>query len=166
MDLELLKRIEKSSAHTLNRIENGNFIVKNDYLLPDLIEFCFITTHKLHILACCILEKVLEIRLDLSYQYLELICQNISKLKNDSAIRSISRFLMLMAKDNSSKNYLSKLQKERIVEVCFDWLILDYRVAVKHNAILILYELGKNHGWIYSELKLILEKQIVESSPG
>lgn len=166
MDLELYKRIENSSAHTQNRIDNGNFIVQNNHLLDDLVPFCFEISNKLHLRACCILEKVFEIELNLSINHLDFICENLNKLKNDSAIRSISRFIMLMVQDNSKKYYLSKNQLEKITEVCFDWLISDYRVAVKHHVILTLFEIGKTQDWIYPELRLILEKDSIGSSPG
>ncbi len=165
MDLELYKRIENSSAHTQNRIDNGNFIVQNPHLLTDLVPFCFEISNKLHIRACCILEKVFEIQMDLSFNYLDSICKNLSNLKNDSAIRSMSRFLMLLIKDNLKKKYLSENQLEKITESSFDWLISDYRVAVKHHAVNILIETGKKTSWIYPELKTILEKEIEFPSP-
>jgi hypothetical protein len=166
MNSELLYRIEKSSAHTQNRIENGNFIIRNPNLVEELIVFTFQIDNKLHIRASCILEKVFELQLDLAFPYLDLICQNLYKLKNDSAIRSISRFLMLLVQDNSKNNYLNENQLEKITEASFDWLIEDYRVAVKHHAANILIETGKISNWIYPELRTILEKEIEFPSPG
>jgi hypothetical protein len=166
MNSELLKKIEKSSAHTQNRIDNATFILENVNLLPELVSFCFQTENKLHIRACCILEKVFELKLDLSFPFLGLICDDLKLLKNDSAIRSISRFLMLMTQDNAKKNYLTENQLEKITEACFDWLILDYRVAVKHHSVYTLIETGKFSSWIYTELRTILEKEIEFPSPG
>ena len=166
MNSELLKRIEKSSAHTQNRIENASFILQNLEELPDLIRFSFQTENKLHLRGCCILEKVFEIQLELAFLHLDFICANLEKLKNDSAIRSISRFLMFLVQDNSNKNYLNKNQLEKITESSFDWLIGGYRVAVKHHAVYILIETGKSTDWIYPELRTILEKEIEFPSPG
>lgn len=143
MNLELLKRIEKSSAGTQSRINNAAFIFENIQLLPELISFSFKTENKLHIRACCILEKVFELQLELSFPFLNSICNDLKKLKNDSAIRSISRFLMLLVQDNSKKNYLTEKQLESITEVSFDWLLEDYRVAVKHHSVYTLIETGK-----------------------
>jgi hypothetical protein len=165
MNLELIDRIAKSSAHTQNRIDNGNFILQNPHLVEDLIIYSFQIENKLHIRACCILEKVFELKLDLAFPFLDLICQNLHKLKNDSAIRSISRFLMLLVQDNSKKNYLTKNQLEKITEVSFDWLIEDYRVAVKLHAVNTLFETGKLLSWIYPELQTVLEKEIKFPSP-
>jgi hypothetical protein len=171
MNLELLQRIEKSSAHTQSRINNATYILENNNLVEELIVFSFDTSNKLHIRACCILEKVFELQLDLAFPFLDSICNDLKKLKNDSAIRSISRFIMLLVQKNTKKqktneNYLTESQLEKITESCFDWLISDYRVAVKAHAIYTLYELGKTQDWIYPELKVILEQDSAKHSAG
>jgi hypothetical protein len=166
MNLELYNRIEKSTAHTQNRIDNATFIINNTDLLPELISFSFKTDDKLHIRACAILEKVFELELALSFPFLDLICNNLNLLKNDSAIRNISRFIMFLVQDNAKKNYLTENQLEKITEASFDWLIQDYRVAVKNHAVCILIEAGKHTSWVYPEMKIILEKGIEFPSPG
>lgn len=166
MNSELLHRIEKSTAHTQNRIENGNFVIQNLNLLEELIHFSFKTEDKLHIRACCILEKVFDLQLDLSFNFLDFICENLFKLKNDSSIRSISRTILLLVQKHSKKKYLSEYQIEKITEACFDWLISDTKTAGKYHAILTLYELGKTQDWIYPELQLILVKDSIENTPG
>lgn len=166
MNIELLQRIEKSSAGTQSRTDNATFIFENIHLLPELISFSFKTENKLHIRACCILEKVFELQLEVSFPFLDSICNDLKKLKNDSAIRSVSRFLMLMTQDNANKKYLTKDQIDQITEACFDWLILDYRVAVKHHAVYTLIQTGKHINWVYPELRIILEKEIEFPSPG
>jgi hypothetical protein len=165
MNLELLSRIEKSSAHTQNRKDNAAFILGNINLLEELILFSFQIDKKLHIRACYILDMVFEKQLNLIYPHVDLICDNLKLLKNDSAIRCVSRFLVFMVQDNDKKNYLTKDQLEKITESSFDWLIDDYRVAVKHHAVNILIETGKNINWIYPELKIILEKEVEFPSP-
>ena len=166
MDSGLYQRIANSSAHTQNRINNGTFIVQNPHLLKDLIAFSFDIKDKLHIRACCILEKVFELQIALSFTHLDFICGNLNQLKNDSAIRSISRFIMLLVQDNIQKKYLTENQLEKITEACFDWLISDLRIASKVHTIYTLYELGKTQDWIYPELKSILEKNTAKHSAG
>ena len=165
MNLELLSRIEKSSAHTQNRKDNAAFILENINLLEELILISFQIDNKLHIRACYILDMVFEKRLNLIYPHVDLICDNLKFIKNDSAIRCVSIFLVFLVQDNSEKNYLSESQLEKITESSFDWLIEDYRVAVKHHAVNILIETGKNINWIYPELKIILEKEVEFASP-
>jgi hypothetical protein len=171
MDLELYQRIENSSAHTQNRIDNGTFIVQNSHLLEDLIAVSFSVDNKIHIRACCILEKALELQLDLISPHLDSVCDKIAWLKNDSAVRSISRFIMLMVQDNTRKsnqnqNYLTENQLQKITENCFDWLISDLKIASKVYAMYTLYELGKTQDWIFPELKTILEQDTAKHSAG
>ncbi len=166
MNLELLKRIEKSSAHTQNRIENATFIFQNPELLKELIDFSFTISNKFHIRACYILEKIFEKQLELSFPYLDVICSHLKLLKNDSAIRCVSGFIQRLVQDNSRKNYLTHHQIEQITEASFDWLIADYRVAVMHHSVNILVETGKKIDWIYPELKIILQKEVSFPSPG
>ncbi|WP_309609504.1 hypothetical protein [Flavobacterium sp.] len=166
MNLELLERIAKSSAHTQNRVENATHILQNTSLLPELISFSFSIENKSHIRACCILEKVFEIQMDLSFKYLDFICENLSELKNDSAIRSVSRFIHFLVLDSVVKKNLSEKNLENITTACFDWLISDLRVAPKAHAIYTLFELGKNQDWIYPELKQLLEYYTGSESAG
>ena len=166
MDSGLYQRIANSSAHTQNRIDNGTFMVQNPHLLQDLITFSFDVKDKLHIRACCILEKVFELQIALSFPNLDFICENLCQLKNDSAIRSLSRFIMLLVQDNAKKKHLTEYQLEKITEVCFDWLISDIRIAPKVHAIYTLFELGKAQNWIHPELKIILEQDSAKHSAG
>ena len=69
MNYELLDRLEKSSAHTQNRLDNASYILKNIDLLDQLISFSFATENKLHIIACSILVKVFEMQFDLAIPY-------------------------------------------------------------------------------------------------
>ena len=166
MNYELLDRIEKSSAHTQNRLDNANYIINNPNLLPELISLSFATENKSHIRACSILEKVFEIQLDLAIPFVDKICENLENLKNDSAIRSISRLVRFMVLDNTQKKNVSENNIKKITTACFDWLISDIRVAPKAHAIYTLYELGKSQNWIQEELKQTLEYYTGSKSAG
>lgn len=170
MNTEFYNRIKNSSAHTKNREENADFILQNLNLLPELIAFSFHINDTCHIRAAAVLDKVFELQFGLIYQFKDMILKDLNQLKNDSAIRSISRIVMFLVKDNSRKiksnsSYITENQLESITEVCFDWLIADYRVAVKQHAIYMLFEIGKTKDWVYPELRIILEKDAVGNSP-
>jgi hypothetical protein len=170
MNLEFYNQIKNSSAHTKSREDNANFALQNLNLIPELIAFSFNVNDKSHIQAAAILDKVFELQFGLIYEYKDLVLKDLNQLKNDSAIRAISRIVMNLVQDNSKKiitnsNYLTQNQLEKITEVCFDWLIANYRVAVKQHAIYMLFEIGKTQDWIYPELQIILEKDSVGSSP-
>ncbi len=170
MDLEFYNRIKNSTAHTKSRHDNANFVLQNLNLLPDVITHSFDINDKSHHRAAAILDIVFELQFGLLYQYKDIILNDLHFLKNDSAIRSISRFVMHLVQDNSKKiktnsDFLTEIQIEKLTEICFDWLISDYRLAVKQHAIYILFEIGKTQEWIYPELRIILEKDAVGNSP-
>ncbi len=171
MNLDFYNQIKNSSAHTQSRLDNANFVIQNISLLPELIEYSFNVADKQHIRATAILDKIFELQIELSVNYLDLIIDNLHKLKNDSAIRAISRILIAITQLNSKKiktnsGFLTENQLEKITEACFDLFIADYRVAVKHNSLLTLFEIGKEINWIYPELQNLLEKQVDFPSPG
>ena len=170
MNLEFYNQIKNSTAHSKSRYDNANFVLQNLNLLPVLIAFSFDVNDKSHHRAAAILDIVFELQFGLIYQFKDLILKDLHILKNDSAIRSISRFVMPLVQENSKKiktdsKFLSEIQLEKITEVSFDWLISDYRVAVKQHAIYMLFEIGKTQDWIYPDLRVILEKDSVENSP-
>jgi hypothetical protein len=60
---------------------------------------------------------------------------------------------------------LTKNQEQKIIESCFDWLILEnVKVATKAYSIRALFELGKKNDWVYPELKRILTDDYVKYS--
>ena len=170
MNVEFYNQIKNSSAHTQSRLDNAKYVIQNIDLLPELIEYSFNISDKQHIRATSILDKNFEINIELSMQYIDLIIDYLYKLKNDSAIRVISRILIAIVQFNTKKiktnsGFLTDNQLEKISEACFDWFIGDYRVAVKHNSLLTLFEIGKKIDWIYPELRILLEKQVNFPSP-
>ena len=55
---------------------------------------------------------------------------------------------------------------ETLVEVCFDWLIEDHKVATKVFSMTSLYYLGKRFEWIHPELKNVLQNTIAQGTAG
>ena len=56
--------------------------------------------------------------------------------------------------------------KEKIVELCFDYLISDQKIAPKAYCMNALFLLGQDYDWIHPELVLILERDIHLQSSG
>ena len=54
--------------------------------------------------------------------------------------------------------------KEAIIEVCFDWLITNQKVACQAYSMDALYLLGTEIKWVHPELKIILEQNIHNQS--
>ncbi|MEO8234672.1 MAG: hypothetical protein ABI549_04590 [Flavobacterium sp.] len=161
MNLELLQRIENSSAHRKSREDNAQYILNNPKLISELIKLAFNTGNKDHYKYCWILELVLEERLHLADPFLDVFCSKISKFSHESALRPISKICMFLAKHM----ILTKDQEQKIIESCFDWLILEnVKVATKAYSIRALFELGKKNDWIYLELKRIISDDYTKYS--
>ena len=171
MTNQILKNnIDQSNAHRFSRDENAFFILKNIGLFPDFMEIVFDVNDKNHFKACWILELVLDEKLELILPYLDSFCENLNHYTNHSAIRSVSKICMFLAKwhiKNLKLNeiVLSEKHIEDIAEKCLDWIIDENeKVASKAYAIRTLFELGKILDWIYPELKRILMEDYMKHS--
>ena len=163
MNLELLQRIENSSAHRKSRDDNAQYVLNNPELFSELIKFAFNTRNINHFKFCWILELVLEQEIHLLTPFLDTFCSKISKLSHESALRPISKICMFIVK----YMILNKNQEQKIIESCFDWLILEnVKVATKAYSIRALFELGKKDDLIYLELKRILSDDYTKHSSG
>ena len=69
-------------------------------------------------------------------------------------------------KDPSYIKNISKENLEKIVSVCFDWLIGQHKVAAKVFAMTSLFYLGTEFKWIHAELEPILENSIHSGTVG
>ena len=161
MNLELLQRIENSTAHRKSREDNAQYILNNPELFSELIKFAFNTSNKNHYKSCWVLELVLQEKIHLLTPFLDDFCNKISNYTNESALRAISKICMFIAKHL----LLTKIQEQKIIESCFDWLILEnVKVATKAYSIRALFELGKKNEWVYLELKRILSEDYTKYS--
>ena len=170
MNAILKDKINQSNAHRSSRDENAQFILDHLDLFPEFIAMAFDVNDKNHFKACWILELVLEENLELILPYLYRYCENLKNYRNHSAIRSISKICMFLAKfhiKNLKFNeiVLSEKQIQTISEKCLDWIIDENeKVASKAYAIRTLFELGKIQMWIYPELKRILADDYMKHS--
>ncbi|ESU22082.1 hypothetical protein FEDK69T_20570 [Flavobacterium enshiense DK69] len=160
----LFSRLEKSNAGTDCRNGLRDFIFDHPEHLKDLIAFGTDLKNKNHHKAVWIIEMVAEVKTGILLPHIDSICETISAYKNDSAIRGMSRVAFFLG---TSKNItLTEFQKEKLIEICLDWLIRDERVACKVYAMKTLVHFGKKEPWINEELKEILGRDYVWQSAG
>ena len=160
----LFSRLEKSNAGTNCRNGLRDFIFDHPEHLKDLIEFGTDLNNKNHHKAVWIIEMIAEHQTEMLSPFIEKICQTISGYKNDSAIRGMSRVAFFLG---TSKNItLTEFQKEKLIEICLDWLIRDERVACKVYAMKTLHHFGKKEHWIAEEIKEIVGRDYACQSPG
>lgn len=156
-----------------NRMKVTKKVLKDQGLFQSLIEIAFEHNNELSIKAIWVLELVCEKRLDWLAFNLKFFIENLPTVINDeSAIRSIAKICNLIAQDYNSKFEspiklsLTQDHVSQLIESCFEWLLRDYKVATKAHAMEALYYLGIKTEWIHYELKMIIEKNLPNESPG
>lgn len=167
---DFIKALENSTAHRPVRDQLSTEVLQDPELYIVLIKKALDPTDKNHYKACWTLELVLEQKIDWLANYLEDFCKMLPSFSHDGAIRSISKICMFTGKHHlklrkRNQDFLTEKQVQYIIETCFDWLINDTKVASKVYAMRTLFEFGKLHQWIYTELKEILPKDFISHSP-
>lgn len=160
MKTEFYHRIEQSTAGRMDREKNRNLALRDTDFFETVVSLAFRPDDKNHHKACWILELVCEKKLKLFTPYIDEFCEVIPDLKNDSAIRPMSKICLFLAKSNHRANgiKLTQNQETQIIETCFDWLIRDEKVATKVYAMRALFVLGKKYDWVHPELKNIIQQ--------
>jgi len=160
MKSEFYQLLENCSIARKERDKMRNLVIRKPEFIPELCAIAFHLEDEIHTKAYWILELVSEKKLKLLIPYLEGFCETIPKLADDSAKRTASHIIFYLSKSNHRANgiALTQLQETQFIEMCFDWLIRDEKVATKVYAIKALFVLGKKYDWIHPELKNIIQQ--------
>lgn len=157
-------QLSKINASTENRTRMRDIVLQQPKLLEELIAFGTDLNNKNHHKGVWIIEMLAEHQTEILFPFIDTICHIISEYKNDSAVRGISRVAYFLG--TSDKIKLSESQKEKLTEICLDWLIRDERVACKVYAMKTLAHFGKKEPWIAAELKEIIARDYANQSAG
>lgn len=159
---ELAAIIAHTTGYKNSRQATADFIITNPKLMPDFMQICFENQNPDHYKACWAMELIAFEKLNWFQEYVSLICSKSKILNNESAIRPLSKviFLLLEAHYKTTKTgiHFTESQLQELIEINFDWLITDTKVAAKAYAMRSLFLLGKEFNWIHPELKTILSK--------
>ena len=169
---ELHKELSFVDASRANRLKYANMVLNDMSLFPKLIEIVFMVEDKVSSRAAWVLEYVCIDYIYAIVPHLDKFTANLSKVRADSAVRPIAKICEHLIKTYYSKNeialkHMVKPQhKDRIIEVCFDWLISHQKVAPKAYAMETLFLLGKEYTWVHPELAQVLEQNFPTQSAG
>lgn len=147
-------------------------VIENPELITNLLEILFLVDDNISCKAAWVLEYVCNKNLELIIPHLNAFTTDMQKVHFDSAIRPVAKICELLVKAYYNKNpnlvkeSLKSNHLERIIEVCFDYMIRDEKVAPKAFAMNTLYHLGHDYNWIHPELKIILERDFNNQSAG
>jgi len=162
MSSELQAKLDYVNAYRESRLMAAQYVLENHHLFEELVSICFSPEDKNNHKACWILEFVSYEELIWLQPHLGFLCSNLKILKDESSIRPIAKVVQLLIKSHYKKNddsiLLSEENLQDCIEVSFDWLINDVKVATKAYSIRTLYVLGNHYDWIHPELQVILNK--------
>lgn len=168
MSSELQEKLDYVKAYRENRLMMAQYILENQHLFEELVSISFSPEDKNNHKACWILEFVSYEELIWLQPHLDFFCSNLKVLKDESAIRPIAKVVQLLVKSHYKKDddsiLLSEENLQDCIEVSFDWLINDVKVATKAYSIRTLYVLGNHYDWIHPELQIILNKDYGDHS--
>ena len=148
----------------------AQMVIENPELIPSLIEILFMVHDKISCKASWVLEYACNKNLELILPHLDLFIKDLKKVHLDSAVRPVAKICELLVKayyDKKTKpveTYLKPKHLECIIEVCFDYMIRNEKVATKAFAMNTLFLLGRDYDWIHPELKVILERDFNKQS--
>ncbi|WP_109438578.1 adenylosuccinate lyase [Aquimarina sp. AU119] len=145
-------------------------ILDHPELLPELLTICARVDDEISCRASWGLEFLCKQNLKEVFPYLDQLMVLVPKVHQHPAVRPMAKIFeyLIVAyyqkKNTPVQKFLTESHREKITEICFDWLITDQKVAPKAYAMTSLYLLGKEFDWIHPELKIILENNYHEGS--
>ena len=167
---------EMGVAKRENRENAAKTFLSEPDSLKWLLPLTFDIHYKNHHKASWALEIIAEWKLSLLYPYLDFYCDNLSKVKNPSAVRALSKINRWLTfhfhdpKDFAIRHVMSIQHLKQISEASFDWLIGDYPTAPKAFSMDVLYNIGKiaseETSWIHEALKSVILQQLNDGTPG
>jgi len=157
-------RIAKSNASTNCRHGLRNFVAENPECMTELVAFATDLSNKNHYKAVWIIELLVETHTQMLVPFIDLICNTMAQYKHESAIRGMSRTAYFLS--TSKTISLTENQKEKLIEICLDWLIGDAKVAPKAYAMYTLCHYAQKEDWIKDELRNIINKDFHAQSAG
>lgn len=161
-----------ANAKRENRQRVANIVSERKELLGPLVDITFDTSNKTSIKAAWILEWLCTHNdLHLIIPYLDIFTSGLKHLTFDSAIRPCAKIcehitIAYYKNDPAFRKALDKNHMQQIIEVGFDWLITDQKIAVRAYTMTTLYLFGKDQEWIHPELEHLIRTKIIHESKG
>jgi len=160
------------TAERVHRDKSAKFVMDHPETFGFLIELVFEDQKRINIKAAWVFEIVCFENIYFIVPYLDYFIQNLTKIKDESALRPVSKVCSFIANafystlENEINKNLSVNSIELMVESNFDWLIEEHKIASKVFAMDTLLFFGREFDWVHNELKLTLENNFNKESAG
>ena len=150
----------------------ADIILKDSSLIYPLLDLLNIVNDPISCRAAWVLEYACRENIALIVPYLDTFLKVAPKVSLDGAVRPVAKIMECLAEayyleeNDIIKHSLKKSHIEAIVEVCFDYLINDEKIAPKAYSMNTLFLFGKDLDWVHPELKTIIERDYQIQSSG
>lgn len=169
---ELYKELNYVNHSREKRLYYANLFINNPDQISKLLDILFMVDDKASPRAAWVFEFICNQDIERIIPYLDRFTKNMHNVHKDSAVRPVAKICEFLAKayyaktDNKIKKALSIEHQERIIEVCFDYMINDEKIAPKAYSMNTLFLFGQDFDWIHPELALILKRDFQMQSSG
>lgn len=168
MQFDVEQELENVNGHRESRLKVAQNIIVNHSHFGELLHFCFEVSNPKSYKASWVIEFVVYEKPEWFTDYYEFICYNLKSLTDEKSIRPWAKIIQVLIKlslnkSKSSENF-TESQINNCIEIHFDWLILDKKVATKAYAMRTLFILGEKQPWIRTELQQIISKDYADQS--
>ncbi|SHI76303.1 hypothetical protein SAMN04488096_104150 [Mesonia phycicola] len=166
---ELLEELLKINAQPENRKITTQKILAQPDLIKNVLAISKKNSKKVSGKATRVLELVCKINALLIFQHKKEIIKLAETAKLEDVVRPLAKIFELWTLNYFSEEKEIQLQpkdQEKIISICFDWLITPQKMAPQAYSMLTLYLLGKENDWVHPELKSILEQNYASGSAG
>lgn len=148
----------------------ANLVNNNLNLLPELLEICNEVDNPISCRAAWGLEFVCKKNIVAILPHLDHFLIISEKVHLHPAVRPMAKIVEYLTlsfyerKEQKTQECLTKKHREKMAEICFDWIITDQKVAAKAYSMTSLFLLGTEFEWIHPELKTTLENNYNKGS--
>ena len=164
MNIAFYQKIENGTAHRISRDATRDLVLAHPEYLGDLVAIACNPEDKIHYKALWVVELLSVKKPELLVPFIDQFCVALPQYTIERAIRPSAKICFQLV--NNKKVTLTKVQEERLIEICLDWVVNEVKVAPAAFALRSLYLLGVKHPWVHDELRLLLSKTIDNPSPG
>jgi len=155
-----------------NRLYYANLLLNDSGLVSPVLDILFMVDDPVSCRAAWVLEFMCGENLEAISPHLDRFTDEMHKVHLDSAVRPIAKIGEYLTKayygkaPSRIKETLTKTHRERLTELCFDYMINDEKIAPKAYSMNSLYLLGQEFDWIHPELANILQRDFQMQSSG
>ncbi len=131
--------------------------------IPQLLVICNRVHDEISYRAAWGLEFLCKEHLETLLPYLNQFFEVAPNVYQHQAVRPMAKILEYLSlgyykqQHTKIKEALTTQHREKMIEICFDWLITEQKVAAKAYCMTSLHLLGTEFDWVHPELKNILE---------